>query len=264
MTHDEAINKLFQNYRCAVKKRYTDFFLSALSGSKWNSGLYVYAAMKNFPDHEFSEREDNISPVCSANWTENEKQWCRVTTPCQICSSYRENISDSKEYHTYYFVAGLNADDVYERLYIMEQINRSAEYPIIAGQDFDMFREIMSCLKNAEPGAKIRDVHKQLKKSIFYKFLVSRIKADRLKQGATQVASDKVQAILETLGVCGILNAEKHKSPFYEYINLAVAPRSSHNSDWAYPVDFWRGSDGIDWEVFDYWFGDYNELKSVR
>ena len=72
----------------------------------------------------------------------------------------------------------------------------------------------------------------------------------------------KLQAILETLGVCGILHTEKHTEPFYKYINLAVAPRSSHNSDWQYPVDFWKGKNGIDWIAFHHWFGEYEEIKN--
>ena len=263
LTHDEAIKKLFAEYKSAEKKRYTDFFLSSLSGSLWNSGLYVYATMKTFPEHGFTEKENRVNPECYVKWTEKEKQWNRITTPCQICSSFRENITDGEEYDTYYFVAGLNADNVYGRLYIMQYINRLQQTAAITEQDFNMFREIMLCLKNAEPSAKIRDIHKQLKQSDFYKPLVNRIKRERMKQGATEAANDKIKSILETLGVCGILHTEKYKSPFYEYSNLAVAPRSSHSSDWAYPVDFWRGKDGIDWNAFTYWFENYEELKKL-
>ena len=263
-THNETVKELFAEYKSANKKRYTDFFLSSLSRSLWNSGLYVYAAMKTFPKHNFTEPENSVNPEIYAKWTEEEKQRYRRTIPCEICSSYREDINKGKDYDTSYFVAGLNTNNIYERLYIIQHINRLDRIPDITEQDFNMFKEIMLCLKNAEPNAKIRDIHKQLKQSDFYKPLVNRIKAEQMKQGASQTANDKIKSILETLGVCGILHTEKHKSPFYEYTNLAVAPRSSHSSDWAYPVDFWRGKDSIDWDAFVYWFGNYEELKSVR
>jgi hypothetical protein len=85
-----------------------------------------------------------------------------------------------------------------------------------------------------------------------------------MKKGAATAASEKMQFILETLGVCGILHNEKHKAPFYAYTDLAVAPRSSRSSDWAYPVDFWSGKDGIDWDAFKHWFGAYAELRDLN
>ena len=153
-THDEALKKLFVEYKSADKKRYTDFFLSSLSSSVCNSGLYVYAAMKTFPEHSFVVRE-------------NERQ--DRLTPCAICSSYHKNISNGEKYDLYYFVAGLNADDVYKRLYIMHRINRLEHIPYTTEQDFNILKEIVLRLKNAEPNAKIRDIHKQLKQSEFYK-----------------------------------------------------------------------------------------------
>ena len=34
-------------------------------------------------------------------------------------------------------------------------------------------------------------------------------------------------------------------------------------SDWNYPVDFWRGKNGIDKIAFQYWFGEYDELEKI-
>ena len=233
MTHNKAIVQLLHEYQSADKRRYTDIFLSALNGTHWNSGLYAYAAMQNFPKHDYTTENPGSS--------EDEKR----ITPCDICSSYLENIDDESDYHEYYFVDGLNADSIYERLYIISYINRLEDDFAVTQKNFDTFSELMLCLKNAEPSAGIRDIFKLLKK--------------RMKG----IAEDKIQAILETLGICGILSAKKYKSPFHKYINLAVAPRSSRSSDWAYPVDFWRGSDGIDREALIYWFGSYQELQHI-
>ncbi|MCL2023095.1 MAG: hypothetical protein FWG82_01850 [Oscillospiraceae bacterium] len=249
MTHDEAMNRLFSEYEIADQKRYTDFFLSQLSDSNWNSGLYVYAAMKTFPKHVFSSEETHTN---------------RRTDPCHICSSYRENINDESKYHTCFFVAGLKANDIYKRFYVLNHINNFDNAICINDYDFTMFREILLFLQEAELEATIRDIQKLMKKSNFYKHLLDRMKSNGMTKGASSVANEKIQFILEALGVCGVLHTENQKAPFYEYINLAVAPRSSRNSDWAYPVDFWRGQHGIDWDAFDYWFGGYKELKDLN
>jgi hypothetical protein len=265
LTHDEAIKKLFLEYRNADKKRYTDFFLSELSDSKFNSGLYVYASMKTFPKHSFTTNPDNVSLDIYSKWNDEEKMDHHRTEPCCVCSAYRQDISENVYEDKYYFIAGIPVDVIYEKLYVMQRINRSKKILNITEYDFTIFKEILSYLKNAEPETSIRDIHKQIKKSLLYKSLINRMKIDGIgiEEGVSNAASNKIQAIIETLGICGILQTVKHKAPFYEYINLSVAPRTSRSSYWAYPVDFWKGKDGINKEAFDYWFGDYIELTKM-
>lgn len=259
LTHDKAIEQLHLEYEAAEKNRYTTLFLSALSTPNKSNGLYSYAAMKTFPKHDFLVRDD-VSPD-SAEY---------LKAPCTICSAFRTDNSTAHKYdvgginHKFYIIEGLHTDNIYHRLYILQHINRLQNIPSVTAQDFDTFKEILLYVKNAESDMKIRDIQKQLKKASFYKQLVDQIKASGITKGATQQADFKIQLIFEALGVCGVLHTEKHKGPFYEYINLAVAPRSSHSSDWRYPVDFWRGKDGIDWVAFDYWFSNYDELKDIR
>jgi hypothetical protein len=72
---------------------------------------------------------------------------------------------------------------------------------------------------------------------------------------------DEVKLLLETLGYCGILEPQGHESMLDRYISIGHAPRSSHSSDWRYPVDLWRGRDGINRRAMRFWFGDYTELS---
>lgn len=71
----------------------------------------------------------------------------------------------------------------------------------------------------------------------------------------------QTQCLLQTLGFCGILETDQHKGPFHKYVNLGLAPKKSHNSDWEYPVDFWTPADSINREAFRFWFGEYPELE---
>ncbi|GMX65755.1 hypothetical protein Elgi_50260 [Paenibacillus elgii] len=43
--------------------------------------------------------------------------------------------------------------------------------------------------------------------------------------------------------------------------NLGLAPRFRHSSDWLYPVDWWKGEDGINKEALQFWCGEYPELS---
>jgi hypothetical protein len=48
------------------------------------------------------------------------------------------------------------------------------------------------------------------------------------------------------------------------YTNPGLAPSKSHSSNWAWPVDFWTGKDGINRDAFDFWFGDYKEMVGSK
>lgn len=262
LTHDETIKELFEQYKLADKKRYTDFFLSGLTDINCNSGLYVYAVMKTFPKHNFTEREQiRGKGEISCEFTEEQKSFDHMRTPCNICSSYRQNLSDGKNYPQFFLERGFCADNVYERLYVLKHINELDQSPKICVQDFDMLKEIILQLRNADPEAKIRDIHKQFSKCDFYKTMVTKFKLGGKKKGASVAAGEKIKFILETLGVCGVLHTEKHIAPFYDYLNIAVS--NGNPGNWQYPVSFWKGKDGIDWNAFDYWFGEYKEFANI-
>ena len=36
-----------------------------------------------------------------------------------------------------------------------------------------------------------------------------------------------------------------------------------HSSDWLYPVDWWKGRDGINQDALKFWFGEYEDLQSL-
>jgi hypothetical protein len=59
------------------------------------------------------------------------------------------------------------------------------------------------------------------------------------------------------LGALSILETSKHKGFLLGYTNLALAPRKSHGSDWAYPIGWWTGADGINVGAVRHWFGDW-------
>jgi len=98
-------------------------------------------------------------------------------------------------------------------------------------------------------------VYKLLKKKEFFKHWKKEEKRISVK-----FAELALQRLLEIMGYLSILHTEKYRGSFYEF-NEGCTPRSSRSSDWNYPVDFWRGKNGIDKIAFQYWFGEYDELE---
>lgn len=271
MVHDSAIKKLFNEYEKVDRKIYIDSFLSSFSTNTFNSSLYALAIMKTFPLHSFTKPDKyaGIALDCHKHWDEESLKHNREHSPCPICSSmYKSRENDNMDW---YFTYGLPVDDVYSLLYVITETNNAKHKYRPCENDFMIFRTIIEILRNASHDMKIRDVHKEMKKQDFFKewvckekwFRKSSVCKDTDLPTPTSAMEEKLQFVLATLGVCGILHSQKHLGAFYQYTNLASAPRSSHSSDWQYPVDFWKGENSIDWNAFHYWFGEYNELKCI-
>lgn len=73
--------------------------------------------------------------------------------------------------------------------------------------------------------------------------------------------SDKYQRmrVLEQLGCAGILTADGHPSYATQWVRWEDAnsrqPRQRNKREWAYPVRFWSGSDGVNRTAVDQAFG---------
>ncbi|MDR2546824.1 MAG: hypothetical protein LBC96_04840 [Lachnospiraceae bacterium] len=253
-THDQAVKELLVLYKSADKRHYTDLFLSGLNRPTLNGGFGAYALMKNFTEHTHVYEG------------EIPKDYPDMVG-CEICGSYLTGgYTDWPMTHDIYMLHGNNALCIYDRVYVLRKCNVLDKPSAIKPQDFAMFAEIISFLQAAEPKNKIQTVATKLKTADFYQPLTDSIKAHN-KSGVSMVKDTtalRIKTILETLGLCGILHSEEQRGFFFESINVNKTPSPSSKSNWYYPVDFWRGQDGIDWNAFDYWFGDYEELKSLR
>lgn len=255
LTHNEAVEKLLIECKAANKKHFTDLFLSGMSGPITNSGLYFLAENKHF----FSHPHVYTGP-------EPEMRY-RDLASCEICSSYRlKKYSEGVFAYELIFEVGSPAADIYEQLRVISICNRIENVPAIKASDFAVMKEIILYLKNAEPNEKIQSIISKLKDAPFYAALGDSIKTYN-RSGKCMVKDTvrlRVGRFMDVLGRCGILHAEEHKGPFYGYIDRSMEQASIDKTGWRDPVGYWRDKDGIDWEAFDYWFGEYEELKDVR
>jgi len=283
MTHDEAIELMFDEYKKANKKKYTDLFLSNLSRGKVSFGLQTLSAMKNFHRHFFSRlnsiyiddlqkrdklvSEDHKKPLLERSYItisemtaeQKEKEFENYQSYCHICSS---SLHEKLPFDLGSYEMIMPAKRIYTMLEVLKETNKSVLDSPVTESDFSVIIETMQEIIKADSTDGIRHIYKKLKKSLFYKTWKSLAKSGDW----TEINNHEMQLqyLLEVLGWLGVIHTSKHKGAFYEFHPYADDPRSSHHSDWDYPVDFWRGKDGIGWDAFDYWFSEYPQLQSIK
>ncbi|WP_347986283.1 hypothetical protein [Methylomonas sp. AM2-LC] len=223
--HDEAVNKCFDSFSNARKQHFTNLFLVSLSQNRldYRSGLAAFAIMQSFPNHAFA----GTNPDC-----------------CIICS-YPPNreVSFSAINQFRFLCGGLYSAKPTEIYFFLDQHNALTDiYP--SAVDFEIFLEILQVIKSVDDTCTVTTLQKILNKLPSFRS-----------------TKEQIKYFLETLGYCGILETANHPGLLHQYVNLGLAPRKTHSSDWKYPVDFWTGKDGINLEALQFWFGAYKELN---
>jgi hypothetical protein len=226
IAHDEAVRKCFEYYALLDKKHVTNLFLASLSSHRldWRSGLSAYAIMQTMPDHPYDGNAARF---------------------CKICSAAERNHLDLTGLNKQRFSFGslLVLRTPYEIQFFLQQHAELANVEPTSA-DFAIFNAIVALIKTLDEDAKPNQVTKKLRTVKGFKASI-----------------DQCRCFLETLGLCSILETEKHKGYLTQYTAPGFSPSKSHSSDWAYPVDFWTGKDGINRDAFQFWFGGYKEIR---
>jgi hypothetical protein len=163
---------------------------------------------------------------------------------CKFCASAIEEQVDLNFFNQCrYFVGGIISKNIYELTFFLKQANLLIDvYP--SQSDFEIFIDIIKIISHIEVKATPNILKRQIKS-------ISNFKSD----------DEQRQSLIETLGYCSILENSKHRGFLKDYTILGLASKKKHSSDWSYPVDWWIGSDGINKEAYDFWFGEYPELQ---
>ncbi|MFB0840773.1 hypothetical protein [Paenibacillus oleatilyticus] len=226
LTHDEAIQLAIQEMKNCDKKHIINLFLASLSTDRldWRTGLSAYTIMRMFPSHSFQG---------------NERY-------CDNCSYLYRDIVDLSFINGIRFdVGGIISGNIYAFHFMLSEHNKLPNQKPNE-RDFTLFRSILNTLENAATNDGPSKLEKEIKK------------IDGFKS-----TKESRKALLETLGFCSILETEEHKGFLHKFTNLGLAPRLRHSSDWLYPVDWWKGKEGINRDALHFWFGDYEELSDL-
>ncbi|WP_144630728.1 hypothetical protein [Bordetella genomosp. 13] len=227
LTHDEALQWLLTERDKADKSQVVANFLVGVERNHayLRAALSAYACTTHMPPHPFTE----VHP----------QQYS-----CNVCAFSRTNEVSFIGLNAFRFGCGaVMSGDVAQSAFLLQEHNASTK---LRPGSLDLMLKILDLIRNVPAETKPKDLLKRLRK-------LPGVKMDE----------EEGRFFLGLLGHCGILQTAKHPAPFYEYINLGLAPGSSRSSDWEYPVDFWRGSDGVDADAMAYWFGEYPDLLAA-
>lgn len=226
MTHDRALDRCFSFYKNIDKNNIVAAFLSSLSSARldYRSGLSAFAIMQTMPVHSFSPNQASFCKICSAT---QEEQHFDLTALNRIR----------------FFDGSLSVYKTpYEISFFLEQHSR-LESVQPNEDDFLIFNKIIKIVAEAEQSEKLTSIVKKIRT------------IDKFK-----ITTDQCRYLLETLGFCGIIETKEHKGYLTHFTNPGLAPSKSHSSNWAYPVGFWTGGDGINHEALKFWFGEYKSI----
>ena len=228
-THDEAIDIAFQELEKCDRKQITNLFLASLSAHNldWRIGLPTFAVMQTFPKHNFTLQDKNSSQIY-----------------CKICGSENNTTVDLNFINQVRFSeGGIIGVEIYDFAFLLFQQNKLSDIKPTS-EDFRIFNEIMDLIAQCPDEEKPNSLQKKLRT----------IKGFKSNE-------EERRRLLETLGFCSLLETEKHKGFLSAFTNLGLAPNNGRSSDWRYPVDWWKGKDGVNLTAYNFWFGDYDELK---
>lgn len=76
------------------------------------------------------------------------------------------------------------------------------------------------------------------------------------------LSKDEVEVLLNILGICGVLSGDEAPCYCDWYADVWHRAPREHTNDYAYPVNWWHVSDGVNEERFLKVFGfNYRDLK---
>lgn len=267
--HNKVNNLIKSQLSLADKKTYAGNFLAALSDFSfvtWKlsqasrglthairsdcsliSGLGIYARYLHFPEqHPVFPMDESpvICSICKHRFEHKNPDY--------------ENMTSGQEHRMRYgFHQQTEALDNY---HILKFHNAMApKHP--TKQDLHWMRELLSVLAATPKTNTIKNALKSLKNTeVFQARIANMKKLAKEKALATAKLTTNTELFferfLETLGFCGVLETKEHKGYLSGEI-IPFPPRASWISDWYYPVDFWKGCDGVNQTALEYWFADF-------
>jgi len=230
ITHNQGMDWfLEEREKAGGKEKAVNLFLSSLSNRNlsWRSFLSAWAVAKNMKKHSWSPigMHDYMCPVCA---------------DFSVDDVMGKDLPQIDEWRKKYGALIPLNNGVVTLAFYLDQFNRTKEeFP----EDIDLgiFSSIINVILDVPVTSSVNGLEKRLSKLKIFKS-----------------NKEERRGIIETLGYCGILETREHKGYYLNFNDTEIRehrPRGAQKNDWAYPVRFWKGKDGINEEALMYWFG---------
>lgn len=225
-THEEFMHDVRASIAKTSQKEMVAAFVGSLSTRNMlaRSAFSCYVLIRHMPDHKF----------------ENTEVFNMET--CEICGEYAQSKSKAPSADRIKTNPGCMSMELrYAPAVLQAYLKQSALEP--TAEDAEILKNVFDALRAIPKDCtRLTDLRKAIQKLF---------KANERER----------TVFLETLGFCGIL-CPSYKAHFtYEYVNKDVVdssqPSQFSKRDWAYPIRWWEGGDGVNEAMVEHWFGEY-------
>lgn len=226
MTHDQLVNSAINEFFKTTKNSVANAFVIGLNDHfpQLRSALAAYAVMIHYKNHTFLKREHHIA--------------------CGICAGYEDykkmDLTTLNRYRWSGTIIG-NATEPDQLFFILREHNQ-LDLPEATETQVKQFIQFLEMISEADNEEKPLALFKRIRG--YFK---------------AKISTEEIRSMIDTLGYAGILQAKSH-GRWIDKFHGYLTPRSSRSSDWSYPVDFWRGADGINMESVDFWFTNFPQI----
>lgn len=228
--HDTLVENVIQVAAQCDKKLLTEAFLASLTTRRLDlrSALASYVVASSFPQHRLDASPTDFSPDTGY-------------VSCKICGGgeikHRTVVDLNVLSFERFKWGGVRKLDPEYLSFDLAQFAKT-EKITPTPEDYAIFREIISIASNAPDDEKPSDLDKRL-------------------SGVFKSNSDERRSLIETLGICGILQPTGQMSFFEGFVEIKRRKRTNdHRNDWGYPAMWWRGSDGVNDHALQHYFPD--------
>jgi hypothetical protein len=218
MTHSDVVTRAIAAVQGVERRAVADAFLVSLSSRRLElrSALGSFAVLQHFAAHD--------AP--------------RPRAACAVCGVHnRDLLADLSQLNFERFKWGGTRHD--EPLYASRDLQLFQELPAVVPDtaDVGIFKGLLKAIEAVPPETSSAFLQKHL---------------------ATAFESNKREreAMLEILGICGILAPADHPGYVHRFVPYSERkPPAWYSDELAYPACWWNGIDGINQEAVSYWFG---------
>lgn len=220
VAHDDAVERAIEIRSKIPPEMVGDAFLASLSAKRmdWRSPLGSLSAILHLPPHTFAVSRNPMTRTCAV---------------CGAFCPFGKRDINVLNFERLKWGGVRHRQPLYAALDLEWFCSLAAPKPV--ERDFDALRRVIDRISQLAP-------------------------ADRPPQAEVKIRGlfpsnlSQRRTVLDILGIAGVL-IPKHLPTFWgEYPVFAQEKQPPRKNDWRYPVLWWTGSDGVNYDALEFWF----------
>lgn len=224
ISHDECLKWLYQEVQLSQRSKVINNFIYGIENSQ--------------PEYRAGLPAYSIAKVLPQHDYHGDEVYCN------FCGAFRTQNIDLTLTNCARFLYGSLKTITPSEFALFLQLN--THLPAIETPKSDKLTEILIEIINSPQNENPTSLLKRISK---IKYL--------------NIPNNQIRGLLETLGYLGVLQTSEHPGYLHTFTSPYSQPAKSSRSDWRYPVDFWEGADGVNFEAIRYWFGDHLDITKL-